>query len=60
MVTPEDAARRWNSPTRSIYQKIENGELHFTETAGGELLVCTAWSKLDPDTGARPFQRRNS
>ena len=51
MVTPEDAARLWNSPTRSIYQKIENGELHFTEAAGGELLVCTARSKSDPDTG---------
>ena len=51
MVAPEDAARLWKSPTRSIYQKIESGELHFTETAGGELLVCTVWLKSDPDTG---------
>jgi len=53
MVTPEDAARLCNTPIRTIYQKIESGELHFTETAGSELLVCTASLKANPETSPR-------
>ena len=40
MVTPEHAAKLSGATPRSIYRQIENGELHFTETARGVLLVC--------------------
>jgi len=40
MVTPEHAAQLCNTTPRAIYRRIETGELHFTEIAGGDLLVC--------------------
>ena len=40
MVTPENAAQLCSMTPRAIYQRIENGELHFTETGSRELLVC--------------------
>ena len=39
LVSPEQAALVFGSQTRDIYRAIENGTLHFTELAGGELLV---------------------
>jgi hypothetical protein len=40
MVTPEDAARLCQAPTRAIYRRVEIGEVHFVETGAGELLIC--------------------
>jgi len=41
MVTPESAARLTCATVRAIYRRIEAGDLHFAETAGGLLLVCS-------------------
>jgi hypothetical protein len=40
MVTPQTAAVLMNVSSRSIYQWIEAGRVHFQEGPGG-LLVCT-------------------
>jgi hypothetical protein len=40
MLTHEDAARISGLATRKIFQMIEAGEIHFVETAEGDLLVC--------------------
>jgi len=40
-VTPEDAAARASVTPRTIYRWLENGKLHFIETPGGELIVCS-------------------
>ncbi len=39
-VTPEHAAIISNTDTRSIYRRIEVGEVHFTESTDGPALVC--------------------
>ena len=41
LVAPEQAARALGKRTRDVYREIEKGTLHFTELAGGELLVCS-------------------
>ena len=40
MVTPDEAAQLFQVSTRTIYRRIENGRLHFTETEKGFSLVC--------------------
>jgi len=40
MLTPEEAAALAQVTTRTIYRLAEAGELHFTETPEGMLLVC--------------------
>jgi len=40
MVTTEQAAVISGVTSRSIYQSVESGELHFTETSEGLLLIC--------------------
>lgn len=40
MVTPELAALLTRISARTIYRQTENGELHFTETSEGLLLIC--------------------
>jgi hypothetical protein len=40
MVSADEAARISNTTPRMIYRRIETGDLHFTETEGGRLLVC--------------------
>ena len=40
LAIPEHAAQLCRTTPRAIYQRIESGELHFTETSQGELLVC--------------------
>jgi len=40
MVTPDEAALLAGLTPRTIYQRIENGTLHFTELGGGTLLIC--------------------
>lgn len=39
-VTPEHAAIISNTDTRSIYRRIEIGEVHFIEATDGPALVC--------------------
>lgn len=40
MVTPEQATLLTHISARAIYRQTENGELHFTETPEGLLLIC--------------------
>ena len=40
MLTPEEAAALVNVTSRTIYRRVETGELHFTETPEGALLIC--------------------
>ncbi len=39
-VTPEHAAIISNTDTRSIYRRIEVGEVHFIDSTDGPALVC--------------------
>jgi len=41
MVTPDEAAVVSGTDTRSIFRQIEAGEIHFLESAGGVVLVCS-------------------
>jgi hypothetical protein len=40
MTIPEEAARRCGVSFRSMYRRIESGEVHFLELAEGTILVC--------------------
>ena len=40
MLSPETAAVLVQSTSRSIFRRVEAGELHFLETPEGALLVC--------------------
>ncbi|MDQ3586540.1 MAG: hypothetical protein M3407_12285 [Acidobacteriota bacterium] len=40
MLTPEEAAATAGVGARIIYRRIEAGQLHFTETPDGRLLIC--------------------
>jgi excisionase family DNA binding protein len=40
-VTPEAAAALASVTARTIYRWLENGKLHFMETPGGELFICS-------------------
>lgn len=40
LIRPEEASRFIGVSARSVYRRIEAGELHFTETAEGLVLVC--------------------
>jgi hypothetical protein len=40
MFSPEEYARLTDTTARDVYRRIEGGECHFIETAGGALLVC--------------------
>ena len=39
-ITPEHAAIISNTDTRSLYRRIEVGEVHFIESTDGPALVC--------------------
>lgn len=41
MLTAGAAAAHAGVPVRSIYRWIESGQLHFHETSGGLVLVCS-------------------
>lgn len=41
MVTPEQAAALISTSTRTIYQLLEAGYIHFTETPERALLICS-------------------
>ena len=40
MVTPDEAAALCSVSTRVIYRYLEDGAMHFIETAKGELFIC--------------------
>ena len=40
MLEPVEAARLARVSLRTIYRWVEEGQLHFTETADGELFIC--------------------
>jgi len=40
MLTPDQAATIANVSSRTIYRRVEAGEMHYLETAEGRLLVC--------------------
>ena len=40
LVTAETAARLAAVSTRTIYRRVEAGQLHFTEMQDGLLLIC--------------------
>ena len=40
LTTPEGAAETCGLTARDVYRRVEAGEVHFTETADGTLLVC--------------------
>ena len=42
MLTPDEAAQWRGVSTRTVYQWVEAGSLHFAETADGALLICLA------------------
>jgi len=41
MCTPDEAAALAGVSPRTIYRWIEAGRIHFTETPGGPVLVCS-------------------
>ena len=41
MLPPEAAALISQSTSRTIFRRVEAGELHFIETSEGALLVCS-------------------
>ncbi len=40
LVTPEEAAVLAGVSTRTVYRRVEAGQLHFVETDAGRLLIC--------------------
>lgn len=40
LVTPEEAAVLASVTTRTVYRRVERGQLHFVETEAGTLLIC--------------------
>ena len=49
MLTPDEAAAALGTTARAIYRRVERGALHFSETGGGALLVCTRSLYLEPE-----------
>jgi excisionase family DNA binding protein len=41
MLTIEEAATVSGSTEREICRRVEEGEIHFTETGRGRLLICS-------------------
>ena len=48
MVTADEAAELSGVSPRTIYRRVEAASLHFAETNGGCLLICT--NSLAPDS----------
>ena len=40
MITADEAAALRGISTREIYRSLEDGAIHFIETAKGELFIC--------------------
>ena len=49
MLTPDEAATLGHVSSRTIYQRVEAGEVHYTETPEGFLLVCANSVRTDGD-----------
>jgi hypothetical protein len=47
MLTPDAAAELAGVTTRTIYVRVEGGELHFKELPDGTLLICRPSLGLD-------------
>lgn len=47
MLSPRDAARLSGVSQRTIYRWMEDGRIHFSETADGGLYVCLAPLNID-------------
>jgi len=41
MITPDQAAALTNLSARGIYRQVEIGLIHYLETPGGFLLICS-------------------
>jgi hypothetical protein len=41
MVTPNEAAALSRTDARAIFRGVEAGQIHFIESEGGALLVCS-------------------
>jgi hypothetical protein len=42
MLTPEEVAELSGISVRAVYRQVEAGNVHFSEAAGGSLLLCCA------------------
>ncbi len=40
MLTVDEAAALTGESSRSVYRRVESGELHFAETPEGRLFIC--------------------
>jgi hypothetical protein len=40
MLSPDEAALVAGITLRTIFRRVEGGQVHFTETAEGQLLIC--------------------
>lgn len=40
MLEPRDAAAISGLSARAVFRRVESGQLHFTETPDGALLIC--------------------
>jgi hypothetical protein len=54
MLAPDEAATLAQTTARAIFRRVEAGELHFLETAGGALLVCRASLELTQKKQEQP------
>jgi excisionase family DNA binding protein len=56
VVTPEEAALLSRVSSRTIYRWIETDRIHFSETAGGLLLICLNSLLATTREGGTPCQ----
>jgi len=42
MISPDEAAVLLQTTARSLFRRVEAGEIHFQETDRGALLICRA------------------
>ena len=54
MITPNEAAIMLNVSSRAIYRWVEEACLHFTEDAGGTVLICAASLGAGAADGSEP------
>ena len=40
MLHPDEAARRFGIPVRSLFRRVEEGRVHYVESSSGVLLIC--------------------
>jgi hypothetical protein len=61
MLAADEAAELLQTTARSIFRRVESGELHFTETGGGGLLVCrnSLADDLEKSKPGKPYRKEN-